>query len=65
MSRDFNVSDLPHKLVKCRFCDQSVELGVLPLHEHLCQMAIENKNSKQQSKQQSNKVHTTRSENLT
>ena len=33
------ISELPNMLVKCQYCKQQVQLGVLPLHEELCKKA--------------------------
>jgi hypothetical protein len=31
------IKDIPTMLVKCQYCGEDVQLGVLPFHEKLCQ----------------------------
>ena len=48
MSKECNVSELQNKLVRCRYCNEEIELGVLPLHEYLCKTAKDKESNRQQ-----------------
>lgn len=37
--RRMNVNDIEKQMVKCRYCHQDVQFGVLPLHQYFCQKA--------------------------
>ena len=34
-----SVTDIETQMVKCKFCNQDVQFGVLPYHQYFCQKA--------------------------
>lgn len=34
-----NVNDIEKQMVRCRFCRQEVQFGVLPYHQYFCEKA--------------------------
>lgn len=56
MSKEIKVSELQYTLVKCPFCKKDVELGVFPLHQHLCKKTLEDKNKSENPNDQQNSI---------